>query len=29
MTLIVTTCGCSCRPTAMQGGWCIGACDLR
>ena len=21
------TCACSCRPTAMQGGWCIEACD--
>ena len=29
MTVIAVTCACSCRPSAMQGGWCIEACDPR
>ena len=29
MTSAVLTCACPCRPTAMQGGWCIEACDTR
>src|SRR3954447_2754947 len=29
MNASLTSCACPCRPTAMQGGWCIEACDSR